>query len=98
MVSEERERHWTRQDAKGDGAGTLTGRAADQGDYAAHLDCPGSWPQGSRRRYRGVEFRVSSWAKVGHRMYPVWNVTKRTKDIMSNKPNCEYAKFKEIIK
>lgn len=45
--------------------------------------------------YRGVEFRVSEWAKTGHIMYPVWNISKRTKELMNNR-NSEYHKFKEL--
>ena len=33
-------------------------------------------------KYRDVEFRVSQWATDGYRPYPVWNMTKRTKDMV----------------
>lgn len=51
-----------------------------------HVDCV---------KYRGIEFRVSAWAKAGHRPYPVWNMTKRTKD-MTNKPGCPQSNFKKM--
>lgn len=46
-------------------------------------------------KYRGVEFRVSPWAKDGYRPYPVWNMTKRTKD-MTYKPGSPQFKFKTM--
>ncbi len=46
-------------------------------------------------KYRGIEFRVSPWAKEGHRIYPVWNMTKRTKD-MTYKPGSPQSKFKQM--
>lgn len=45
-------------------------------------------------KYRGVEFRVSPWATKGYRPYPVWNMTKRTKD-MTYKLNSPQAAFKQ---
>lgn len=46
--------------------------------------------------YRGVEFRVSEWAKPNHVLYPVWNISKRTKELM-NKRDSGYNQFKEVL-
>jgi hypothetical protein len=37
--------------------------------------------------YRDVEFRVSPWARAEHKLHPVWNITKRTKDHMQAMSN-----------
>jgi hypothetical protein len=43
-------------------------------------------------RYRGIEFRVSPWAREEHVLYPVWNVTKRTKDLFNKSKDFESFK------
>lgn len=43
-------------------------------------------------RYRGIEFRVSPWAREEHVLYPVWNVTKRTKDFFNKSKDFESFK------
>lgn len=47
-------------------------------------------------KYRGVEFRVSEWARGSYRPYPVWNMTKRTKD-MTYKLGSPQSKFKTMV-
>lgn len=46
-------------------------------------------------KYRDIEFRVSPWAKPGQRLYPAWNMTKRTKDL-TNKQDSPQAKIKRM--
>ena len=46
-------------------------------------------------RYRGIEFRVSPWAHDGLQPYPVWNVSKRTKDIARKGSPQSRVKLKE---
>ena len=49
-------------------------------------------------QYRGIEFRVSQWAREEHTLYPVWNVTKRTKELFDINKSEKFKEFKEEIR
>ena len=59
-----------------------------------HFVCPVRFV--SCVKYRGVEFRASPWFRATAGLHPVWNMTKRTRELMTN-PSSPLHRFKDRL-